>query len=120
VRMVQAGHPHPVILRADGQRESLGEGGLPIGLIEGATYDRCTAQLRPGDRLVLVSDGITECPDAQGVELGQGGLLAILDRSRALPSPALLEALVWDLSAYAGTTLFPDDVSALLFDYLGR
>ena len=119
VQLVQAGHPHPVILRADGSQESLGQGGMPIGLIDGATYDRTTAQLHPGDRLMLVSDGITECPDPQGVELGQGGLLALLARSRALTSPDLLEALVWDLNAHAGVAVFPDDVSAILFDYLG-
>ena len=119
VKLVQAGHPHPVILRADGTQEILGDGGLPIGLIEGATYDRSTAQLFPGDRMMLVSDGITECPDPQGVELGQAGLLAILARSRALTSSDLLEALVWDLNAHSGMTIFPDDVSAILFDYLG-
>ena len=119
VQLVQAGHPHPVILRADGRQESLGEGGMPIGLIDGATYDRSTAQLHPGDRLLLVSDGITECPDPQGVELGQSGLMDFLARSRALTSPELLEALIWDLNAYSGAAVFPDDVSAILFDYLG-
>jgi hypothetical protein len=37
----------------------------------------------------------------------------------ALPSADLLEALVWDLSEHAGGHEFPDDVSALIFDYLG-
>ena len=119
VHLVQAGHPHPVILRTNGRQDSLGAGGMPIGLIEGATYECCTAQLHPGDRLILVSDGITECPDPQGVELGQDGLTAFLARSRVLNSPDLLEALVWDLNSYSGMTIFPDDVSAIVFDYLG-
>ncbi|MBC7157302.1 MAG: response regulator, partial [Rhodobacteraceae bacterium] len=34
VSLVQAGHPHPALIRADGRVESVGEGGLPIGLIE--------------------------------------------------------------------------------------
>jgi hypothetical protein len=36
-----------------------------------------------------------------------------------LPSADLLEALVWDLSKHAGGVEFPDDVSALIFDYRG-
>ena len=73
----------------------------------------------PGDRLLLASDGISECPDPQGNELGQAGLLDLLHKSRRLSSPDLLEALVWDLSTHSGGEDFPDDVSGIVFDYLG-
>lgn len=116
-RLVQAGHPHPVVLRADGRVDQLGQGGLPVGLIAKARYDRVQVQLHPGDRLILASDGITECPDVSGAELGQDGLARLLTRSAPLASPDLLESLVWDLAAHAGGEVFPDDVSALIFDY---
>ena len=116
---VQAGHPHPIVIRADGSVEQLGDGGLPIGLISGATYDRCTTTLFPGDRLFLTSDGITECPDPNGNELGGEGLMRLLAQSVALPSAQLLEALTWDLSTFAEGHDFPDDVSGVLFDYTG-
>lgn len=119
VRMVQAGHPHPVILRADGRVEVIGAGGMPIGLLKGARYERISAHLGAGDRLFLMSDGVTECPGPEGEELGIEGMIAFITRSRALQSPELLEALVWDLVAYAGTSDFPDDVSGILFDYRG-
>lgn len=118
VRLVQAGHPHPLILRGN-RSHLLGDGGLPIGLIPGATYQSVNAVLLPGDRLFLVSDGITECPDPHGIELGSEGLQALLDRSAHLPSANLLEALIWDLSAHSGGNDFPDDVSGILFDYSG-
>ncbi|QYK41684.1 MAG: fused response regulator/phosphatase [Paracoccaceae bacterium] len=118
VRLVQAGHPHPAILRADGQVEFLGEGGLPIGLIPAATWTGVEAYLQPGDRLFLMSDGVTECPGPEG-DFGQAGLAAFLRDHRALPDDALIEALVWTLSRHAGQDEFPDDVSGALFRYSG-
>lgn len=119
VRLVQAGHPHPAILRADGEVEFVGRGGLPIGLIDNARYERVNLQLCAGDRLFLVSDGVTECADPQGEELGETGLASLMQRNAELSSPAFLEALVWDLHAYQGGTDFRDDVSGVLFDYRG-
>lgn len=118
-RLVQAGHPHPLILRKSGEIEPIGQGGLPIGLIEEAQYTEISFTLSRGDRLFLVSDGVTECPDPSGSELGAEGLVAILQRNSALDSPLLLEALVWDLNSFAGGVDLPDDVSGLIFDYCG-
>ncbi len=117
--LVQAGHPHPVILRAGGDLERLGAGGLPIGLVAGAAYDRIEFRLSPGDRLLLVSDGITECPGPAGHDLGEEGLEALLRRNVGMSSPALLESIPWELAAFSGMDEFPDDVSGVIFDFLG-
>jgi phosphoserine phosphatase RsbU/P len=117
--LVQAGHPHPVILRQDGQIDVIGVGGLPIGLIADAGYETVMAQLSPGDRLILASDGITECPSPVGEELGQDGFLRLLARLQTLPSDQLIEALQWELVTFHGKAEFPDDVSAIIFDYSG-
>lgn len=114
---VQAGHPHPVIQRASGVIEYVGTGGLPIGLFPEAQYETLTDRLQPGDRLLIMSDGVTECATPSGDELGENGLNALLVRNAGLRGPALLETLIWDLQAHAGGQDFQDDVSGVLFDF---
>lgn len=117
IRFVQAGHPHPVIQRADGRVESIGDGGLPVGLIPGASYEAGAAQLHPGDRLLLTSDGINECPAPSGDMLGEDGLCRIMVDNAAIRGQAFFEALLEDLTAFAGSADFPDDISGVLFEY---
>ncbi|WP_263739715.1 PP2C family protein-serine/threonine phosphatase [Albidovulum litorale] len=118
VVMVQAGHPHPAIQRADGRVEFLGKGGLPIGLVEPADWEAFEALLLPGDRLFLMSDGITEAEDAQGVQLGEAGLSRLMATCRDFSGADFLESLVLHLTDYAGDE-FGDDVSGVLFEFHG-
>jgi sigma-B regulation protein RsbU (phosphoserine phosphatase) len=74
-------------------------------------------QLFPGDRLIILSDGITECPDTTGEMLGEKGLSLMMKKLRDMNGTALLEAMVWELSNFAGTDDFPDDVSGLVFEF---
>jgi sigma-B regulation protein RsbU (phosphoserine phosphatase) len=118
VSLSQAGHPHPYLLRSNGVVQTLGQGGLPIGLIPGAQYDSYRASIGPGDRLLLVSDGFTECPLPSGQDFGEEGMLDSLRRSAHLSGADLLESLVWDLSLQSGSDSFPDDVSGIVLDLL--
>lgn len=117
VVMSQAGHPHPVVHRGNGALEMIGSGGLPVGLIEGAQYELFETDLRAGDRLLLCSDGITECPDMDNGMVDEEGLLALTTELADLSGPEFLEALVWKLSEIAGQDDFPDDISAALLEF---
>lgn len=114
VALVQAGHPHPLILRADGRVEVVGQGGFPIGLVPEADWSPVELVLNAGDRLLIPSDGLTECPGPEG-ELGLSGLSRLLRRSADLEGRAALAAIESAILAYAGGEV-PDDLSAILFD----
>ncbi|HEX3129269.1 MAG TPA: PP2C family protein-serine/threonine phosphatase [Thermoanaerobaculia bacterium] len=65
---VCAGHPFPVLRRADGTLEELGCGCLPLGMREPLEVHRETVQLQPGDLVLLYTDGLAEALDSQGRE----------------------------------------------------
>lgn len=59
-----AGHPFPLLRRADGRIEELGCGGLPLGMRETLPVKAETVQLQPGDLLAFYTDGLAEAVDA--------------------------------------------------------
>lgn len=116
VVMAQAGHPYPAVQRADGSVEMIGCGGLPVGLIPGAEFQEFEVQLAPGDRLMIHSDGVTECAAPDGRLLDDEGLALMLGDLRSTRAMACLESLVWKLANFAGDDSFADDVSAILLE----
>ena len=119
VSFVQAGHPPPLVLRADGSVEFAGEGGLPVGLIGGADWEDQSLRLAPGDRLLVYSDGVTECEAPSGEMLDGDGLARIVGDHEGLGGRPLLQAILSDLEDYAGAADFGDDVSMALIEYRG-
>lgn len=119
VTLVQAGHPHPMLLRADGQVELLGQGGLPVGLLPGSTWEQSHFTLRRGERLILMTDGLTECRNAEGQELGEEGLQSVISRNVGKCGEAFLNTIEADLEAFNGGKDFGDDVSAAVIEWRG-
>jgi phosphoserine phosphatase RsbU/P len=119
LRMVQAGHPHPVLQRQDGRMEQLGKGGMPIGVFERPVFDAISARLQPGDRLLVMSDGITEASAPGGRQLGDEGVEAIMRTNAFLHGHAFLESMAWSISNYCRGER-PDDMSAIMIEYRGE
>lgn len=117
VRLVQAGHPHPVVQRADGEVEFLGVGGLPVGLFPEASYHTVETRLSRGDRLLLVSDGVTEIEGPESGQLAEPGLAELLAALRDQSGPDFMEGLMAGLSQFAESE-FDDDVSGALLEML--
>ena len=116
----QAGHPSPAVQKADGTVQYCSSFGMPIGLIQGAEYTSFQIKLAAGDRLLLYSDGITECPiDQKGALLDETGLEKILNQLRRSKGTDFIDELLLSLTGVSGLDEFPDDLSAILLEYYG-
>jgi phosphoserine phosphatase RsbU/P len=66
--LATGGHPAPMVLRRSGQVEEVTVPGTVVGILPDARFGRTTITLRPGETLLLYSDGVTEAG-----RLGTGG-----------------------------------------------
>jgi phosphoserine phosphatase RsbU/P len=107
-----AGHSPGLLLRANGTTETLQGGGAVLGALPDWTYQDYTAQLQPGDQLLLSTDGITEAENAQLEEFGEERLL---EAARARDGSALeiQRAIMQQVTAFCGGN-FRDDATLLV------
>ena len=108
-----AGHLPAILVRAGGT-EHCDEGGMPIGLFEGATYETGGRTLDPGDLLALFTDGVTEAPAPDGEEFGAARLADLLRAHRARPLEAVIDAVLDALLRWSGPVDAHDDVTLVL------
>lgn len=120
VKMVQAGHPFPVIFNKDRGVTLKGDGGPPIGLIPGIDFETFSFTIKPDDKLLLHSDGLTECQNVTGDLLDDEGLERILLRHAYSHGPELLNDIVWELTEFAESDDYGDDLSAISFEFSGN
>jgi sigma-B regulation protein RsbU (phosphoserine phosphatase) len=116
VAIALAGHPLPIILHANGKIEYLKPGGLPVGMFPDAAYDSQTFHLDPGDRLILYSDGVTECQNPQGRLFGDEQMEAATAAATASSSKSLCSVLAQRLREWRGQNDFEDDISVLVLE----
>jgi phosphoserine phosphatase RsbU/P len=117
LRYVNAGHCPPLLVRTGGGIERLHASGLPAGMLEEAEYEARVVTLRPGDMLVLYTDGLTEAEDPDGRPFGEGGLLEVVRASAACGCRALHDALDQAVTRFAQGTVQKDDMTLMVVEY---
>jgi sigma-B regulation protein RsbU (phosphoserine phosphatase) len=91
---VNAGHNPPLLVRDGGEVEKLSNGGLVLGMFENIVYEGGREEMRPGDMLLVYSDGVTETWDPEGEEFGEERLIALAVRSRGLGAEQVQNAIL--------------------------
>jgi len=112
VELVNAGHCLPLVVRADAV-EAIPSTGLPVGLFSDRPYESVRLDLRPGDALVLYTDGVSEARREDGAEYGQEGIERHLHRRRGHNARQLVHSLRGDLAEFLGAGSRHDDLTIL-------
>jgi sigma-B regulation protein RsbU (phosphoserine phosphatase) len=109
-----AGHPPALLIGADRSTERLSKGGLIIGPTPDAKYDIGVADLRPGDMLVLYTDGITEAVASSDEEYGEDRLIHVAQAVCHLDPVAVVDRVFTAVAEYSGATTPADDQTVMV------
>ena len=122
LQFVNAGQTPPLLRRKNGGIERLSTGGIALGLFEGSTYEQGSAQLQPGDAIVMYSDGITEAEDPAGVPFDEAGLertLALYPGTFPEATAASVGQAIFDaVERHRRDSRLADDLSVLVLSRL--
>jgi sigma-B regulation protein RsbU (phosphoserine phosphatase) len=122
VEYLNCGHIQPLVVRGT-KIERLEESNLIVGLLPEVTYTSGQYTLQPGDRLLLVTDGLVEAENSAGEPFGDAGLDevaccedidAILDRVAMFqaPNPAQDDCTLLEVQYTRGAQVAAGDDAA--------
>jgi sigma-B regulation protein RsbU (phosphoserine phosphatase) len=114
LRFVNAGHQPALIVRADGTAQALASSGVPLGLMESASYVAADATIGPGDTLLIFSDGISEAHDDEGNELGVERLVDLVRGASDLDAAGVVRRIETALDEFSTGAAAEDDRTLLV------
>jgi sigma-B regulation protein RsbU (phosphoserine phosphatase) len=111
VDLVLAGHPQPLLVRADASTELIGRTGTAVGLVAEPRLVAATYRLSPGDTLLAYTDGVTERRRGRE-QFGSDRLLAAAGKGPRQTARQLIASVRAAVEAFSTTP--PSDDIALL------
>ena len=109
---VCAGHPYPLLRRANGEVVEVGSGSLPLGIREPLPVAAQTVALAPGDLLLLFTDGLPEAVGTNGEAFGYPRI-AELARPGGTPQ-AVHDRVLAAFAQHVGGEPLLDDLTLLV------
>jgi len=111
LEFVNCGHVPPLLI-CGGEVIRPTHGNLPVGLLPDATYESDRYSLHSGDRLVLVTDGVTEAENAEGEFFDN-------ERLEVAAKVGTMQAIFTAVSLFCGSTPLSDDCTVVEMVYTG-
>ena len=108
VALVSAGHPAPLIRRADGSVSVTAAEGPLLGQLPGVRCEVDDLVLYPGDLLVMVTDGVLEARTTDGSMFGEEGLRAVLAARTTPDTAGVVADIDTAVLAFSGTPIHDD------------
>ncbi|MFC1530339.1 SpoIIE family protein phosphatase [Gemmatimonadota bacterium] len=112
-RYVTAGHPSLIHVPADGAPHQPESASTPIGFLADAEYENESMTLKPGDRLYLFSDGLTELQNEGGDFMGVDRLLSMVGSHRSRGLEESIRGVIGDARNWSGNRPLEDDLTLL-------
>jgi sigma-B regulation protein RsbU (phosphoserine phosphatase) len=109
---------NPPLLYSNGNWERLEVGGTLVGAFANTIYEQAECQLRPGDTIVLFSDGIVEARNMEGEEFGEQRIRAAIGSRVGGPVEGILDHLLGALEEFTRGIPQADDLTAVVVRYL--
>lgn len=103
-----AGHLRPILLTSSHAVRQLENGGALLGVFPEWKYEDSAAQLAPGDRLLLFTDGITEAARPDGEEFGEQRLIDAATSLAQRSSAELKDQLLSQVKNFCDSQLADD------------
>lgn len=121
MRWVSAGHD-PVIVYdpADRTFAEVGQGELPLGIMDDTQYHEQTSPLRPGQVLFIGTDGVWEMPNAQSEQYGKDRLREVIRECAACSADEIAHTVRARLTAFRGDDKSVDDVTFVVVKVLAN
>jgi sigma-B regulation protein RsbU (phosphoserine phosphatase) len=119
LRYSVAGHPPPVLVRADGSLEVLRAGGTIIGIGAPIPFEEEELTLGAGDWLFLHTDGVVECAGANGELFGDARLQRTLLASHGESLETACDRVMNSLQRFREGRPLQDDVTLLAIEFEG-
>jgi sigma-B regulation protein RsbU (phosphoserine phosphatase) len=116
LRLVRAGHPFPLVQKADGTVKQLRTEGYAVGLFPSADIMSEDVELESADRLFLYSDGLMDCANPAGVSFGARRLEDCIKAGRGKPLSDAVKDIREAVIKWRGSEVFNDDVSLLALE----
>jgi sigma-B regulation protein RsbU (phosphoserine phosphatase) len=108
------GHDPALLLSGDGSVRKLGSTGPIVGILDDQIYEQITVDMKPRDRLLVYSDGITDAINSDGDQFGIDRLIEFVRLRSVEPVQTLLDTLVKFVEDWSNPHVIQDDVSCLL------
>ena len=115
LRMANAGHEPPLIVPGDGGSiDAIEGGGVLLGAFRSLGVPELAVRLRPGDTIVLYTDGVTDAMGPSGERFGEPRLLMTVEAARRGSAHDIVAALRDAVAEFRGSVPPADDVTIVV------
>ncbi len=111
-----AGHPEQYVIYND-NIHSLNASGKMIGIVDDMHFELLKKDFLPGNKLLLFTDGIFEEFSQDGLQLGEEGLLRIIEKNKKDTIRPLIKEILNEVEKWRGDKSANDDVTLIGVEY---